>query len=77
MHNYYPLAPKKLEISQNMLPKYCSNIANEYGLNIDEVNKLVPNLCSKSNYVVHYKNILLHLSLGMKLTKVYRILKFK
>ena len=28
LHNDYPLAPEKLEINQNMLSKYCSNIAN-------------------------------------------------
>ena len=41
------------------------------------VNKFVPNLGSKSKYVVHYKNLQLYLSLRMKLTKVHRILKFK
>ena len=41
------------------------------------MNKLVPNLGNKSKYVLHYKNLQLHLSLGMKLTKVCRILKFK
>ena len=54
LHNYYPLAPEKLEISQNMLSKYCSNIANKYGIKIDGVNKLVSNLGNKSKYVVHY-----------------------
>ena len=34
LHNDYPLAPEKLEISQNMLPKCCFDIANK-------VNKLV------------------------------------
>ena len=34
LHNDYPLAPKKLEISQNMLSKYCSDIADEYGIKI-------------------------------------------
>ena len=53
LHNHYPLAPEKLEISQNMLSKYCFNIANEYGIKIGGVNKLVPNLGSKSKYVVH------------------------
>ena len=77
LHNDYPLSPERFEISQNMLSNYCSNIAIEYGIKIGGVNKLVPNLGNKSKYVVHYRNIQLYLSLGMKLTKVYRILKFK
>ena len=77
LHNDNPLAPVKLQISQNMLPKYCSNIASKYGMKADGVNKLVPNLGNKSKYVVHYRNLQLYLSLGMKLTKVHRISKFK
>ena len=77
LHNDYPLAPEKLENSQNMLSKYCFSIANEYGIKIDGVNKLVQNLGNKSKYVVYYKNLQLYLSLGEKLTKVHRILKFK
>ena len=77
LHNDYPLAPEKLQISQIMLSKYCFNIANKYGIKLGGVNKLVPNLDNKGKYVVHYKNLQLSLSLGMKLTKVHRILKFK
>ena len=77
MHNDYLLTPEKLEVTQNMLSKYCSNIADEYSIKIGGVNKLVPNLGNKSKYVLHYRNLQLYLSLGMKLTKVHKILKFK
>ena len=76
-HNDYPLAPEKLEITQNLLSKYCLSIANKYGIKIGGVNKLVPNLGNKNKYVVYYRNLQLYLSLGMKLTKVHRILGFK
>ena len=39
--------------------------------------KLIPNLGKKINHVVHYKNLQLYLSLGMKLTKIHRVLKFR
>ena len=66
LHNDYPLPPEKFEISQNMLSIY----SNEYGIRIGGVNKLVPDLGNKSKYIVHYRNLQLYLSLGMKLTKV-------
>ena len=47
LHNDYPLAPDKPEISQNMLSKYYSDIANKYGIKIVGVKKLVRNLRSK------------------------------
>ena len=76
-HSDYPLAPEKLEISSDMLSTYCIDIANKYGIKVGGVNKLVPNLRNKMKYVVHYRNLQYYLSLGMKLIKVHRILKFK
>ena len=72
LYNNYPLTPGKLEISQNMSSKYCSTIANEYGIRIGGVNKLVPNLRNNNKYFFYYRNLQLYLSLGMKLTKVHR-----
>ena len=77
LHNDYPLAPEKLKISQDMLSEYCSDIADKYGIKVGGVNKLVPNLRNKKKHVVHYRNLQLYLSLGMKLNKIHKILKFK
>ena len=38
LHSDYPLALEKLEITQNMLSKYCGNIADEYGIKIGDIN---------------------------------------
>ena len=57
--------------------KYCKKIANKYEIKVGDVKKLIPNLDNKTNYVVHYRNLQLYLSSGMKLTKIHRVLKYK
>ena len=66
-----------IEISSDMLSKYCSDIADKYGIKFGGVKKLVPHLRYRVKYVVHYRNLQYYLSLGMKLKKIHRILKFK
>ena len=77
LHNDYPLAPEKLTVSSDMLSKHRKEIADKYEIKVGDVKKLIPNLGNKTNYVVHYKNLQLYLSLGMKLTKIHRVIKFK
>ena len=60
-----------------MLSKSSKKIADKYEIKVGDVKKLIPNLGSKTNYVVHYRNLQLYLSLGMKLPKIHRVLKFK
>ena len=77
MHKDYQLALEKLAILYDMLSDYCKSIAEEYGTKVDDVKRLVPNLSSKAKYIVHYINLQLYLFLGMKLTKIHRVLKFQ
>ena len=60
-----------------MLSKYCKKIADKYEIKVGDVKKLIPNLNKKTNYMVHYRNLQLYLSFGIKLNKIHRVLKFR
>ena len=75
-HNDYPLGPEKVKVTKDMLSDYCKNIADKYNISIGLVHKLIPNLNNKEKYVLYYRNLQLYLNLGMKLTKVHRVLEF-
>ena len=77
LHNDYSLAPEKLAIPYDMLSDCCKKIADEYRIKVGDEMKLIPNLGDKTNYVLYYRNLQLYLSLGMKLTKIHNVLKFK
>ena len=77
LHNDYLLAPKKLAVTNDMLSKYCKEIADEYDIKVGDVKTLIPNLKNKTKYELHYRKLQLYLFLGMKLAKIDRVLKFK
>ena len=47
LHNDYPLALEKLEITYVMLSNYCKKIADRYSIKVGGVKKLIPNLTKK------------------------------
>ena len=59
MHNDYPLATEKLAIPYDMLSDYCRKIADECGIKVGDVKKIIPNLGNKTKYVVDCRNLLL------------------
>ena len=67
-HNDYSLAPEKLAIPYDMLSDYCKKLADKCEIKVGDVKKLIPNLGNRANYVLHYRNLQLYLSLGVKLT---------
>lgn len=60
-----------------MLSSYQKDLLTKLGMKEGSCTKLVPNLFDKKNYVVHYRNLQLYLALGMRLTKIHRVLSFK
>ena len=63
-------------------PEDLHNLHNDYSLateriKIGNVEKLIPNLNNKTNYVAHYENLKLYESLGLKITKIHRGIKFE
>ena len=76
LHNDYPLAAEKVRVTEDMLSDYCKNIASKYKISTGLVHKLIPTLSNKERYVLHYRNLQLYLDLGLKVTKVHRVLEF-
>ena len=63
-------------------PEDLHNLHNDYSLaperiKIGNVEKLIPNLNNKTNYIGHYENLKLCESLGIKIIKIHRGIKFE
>ena len=63
-------------------PEKLHDLHNDYPLaperlQINKVEKLIPNLSYKTKYVLHCQNLKLYLELGLKLKHIHRGIKFK
>ena len=75
LHNDYLLDPKELAIPYDMLSDYCKKIADKYEIDVGDMTKLIPNLDNKTNYELHYKNLVF--VFRNEITKTHRVVKFK
>ena len=63
-------------------PRSLHDLHSDYPLapeqiEVNKVDKLIPNLWNKKKYVIHYENLKQCLSLGLKLTHIHRGIKFE
>ena len=73
-HNNYPLAPETTQVPGDWYSPYQQALASELGLSKDKTEQLLLTLRDKEKYVLHYRNLQLYLSLGMRLKKVHSVL---
>ena len=60
-------------VQKKWMSEYQHNLLD---VGVAPTEKLVPNLCNKDRYMLHYRFLQLYTTLGMRLTKVHRALRF-
>ena len=75
-HNNYPCAPEKIGIDERYLIEHQKELGKKCGAKYKR-EKLCLTLTNKVKYILQYRNLKQYLSLGLKLTKVHRVLKFQ
>jgi hypothetical protein len=76
-HSDYPLAPEAMSVPESWISDYQRALVDKLGSKFTKCVKLVPNLYNKERYVLHYRNLKLYHSLGLRVTKIHRAVRFR
>jgi len=77
LHDYFNDYPLAVENTIFEPSPYMSEIAKTLDIKQSKVKKLIPNLFNKTKYITHYRNLKLYQELGLKITKIHRVLSFE
>ena len=73
----YPLCPEIKNIPEDNLSEYQTYLNNKLNIKYTEKDKkLILDLLPKENYKIYYKNLEYYMKLGVKITKIHKILTF-
>jgi len=76
-HDNFPLAPENIQIEfENLSPYAKKSLFRSTNQKKYSDIKLSATFYDRKNYIVHFKNLQLYLSLGLKLIHVHRVLQF-
>lgn len=73
----YPLAPENKSVSSHQLSPYQHTLMEKEGAVEESTPKLILDMKPKYNYPIHYKLLEYYLFLGMRITKIHRVVSFK
>ena len=73
----FPLASEKKKVDINDFSDYQRSLMEKDDIISGNVEKLILDLKSKSHYVVHYKLLGFYLKMGLKITKIHRIISYR
>jgi hypothetical protein len=81
LHNDYPLCPERKRVTPSSFSiqqaeKLGLHLLYRKGSNVGH-EKLVLDLTPKREYVIHYRNLQQCLRLGLRLTKIHRVIRFR
>ncbi len=71
LHNGYALAPENIAVTNDMLNKWQTVDRKE-----TKVKKLITSFNDKKRFGLNYRLLKLYLQLGLKITKIHRVLQF-
>ena len=75
-HREFPLAPHQHVIAPDDLSVYQDNCHDILGTKPKKEKKMTATFLKREKYVTHYQNLKLYVKLGMKVTRIHRVLKF-
>jgi hypothetical protein len=80
IHNllcWFPLAPEKKFYSDECLSPYMQRLQAKFNIKRGKIKKSVSSLDPKKNYRIHFRLLQFYIGLGVQITKVHKIMRFR